>query len=158
MTPSPFHLPFFVYGTLLPGQPNYDVWRSEIVDTRPAEIAGCRLFDLGYYPLLVDSPGGAARGLVVTLAPTNYDAIVAVLDRLEGIDASAHGLSIYRRERRIVCLAGGEAVVAWVYIGDSRFASGLLPLEGDWKSYWRRQLRRARSDGFRGGSWSAGWE
>ena len=131
------YLPFFVYGTLLPGQPNYDVWLPAISRMRPAELHHCRLYDLGDYPMLVPWAGGVARGMLVELQWEGYAAVVAALDYLEGIDATAPGESAYRRVRRIVRPAGNHAAVAWVYLGDQAFVFGLPAIDTDWKT-WRR--------------------
>ncbi len=131
------HLPFFVYGTLLPGQPNYALWAGAVVALRPAELRDCRLYDLGHYPMLVPSVGNVARGLVVELARAGYREMVAALDYLEGVGAAVPGEPAYRRERRIARLADGHAVVAWVYLGEPSLVSGLPPLESDWKTYCR---------------------
>jgi len=133
------HLPFFVYGTLLPGQPNYELWTTDVVGLRPAELFDFRLYDLGPYPMLVPSAGGVARGLVVDLERASYREVVAALDYLEGVGVTPPGEPVYRRERRIARLANGHTVVAWVYLGDRTFVLGAPPLESDWKTYCRER-------------------
>ena len=91
MISQSIHLPFFVYGTLLPGQPNYYLWREAIERVRPAVLPRSCLYDLGCYPMLVDAPDGEVRGLVVTIRPSSYRAAVALLDQLEGIGDSPIG-------------------------------------------------------------------
>ena len=139
------YLPFFVYGTLLPGQPNYDVWLPAISRMRPAELHHCRLYDLGDYPMLVPWAGGVARGMLVELQWEGYAAVVAALDYLEGIDATAPGESAYRRVRRIVRPAGNHAAVAWVYLGDPAFVFGLPAIDTDWKTWQRGAFSGANS-------------
>ena len=39
-------LPFFVYGTLIPEQPNYYLWKDSIVDTKKGLIPNYQLFDI----------------------------------------------------------------------------------------------------------------
>jgi gamma-glutamylcyclotransferase (GGCT)/AIG2-like uncharacterized protein YtfP len=62
---TPFdYLPFFVYGTLLPGQPNYPLWAAAIRSEQPATLPNGRLYDmaqlgLGHYPLLVEDMGNS---------------------------------------------------------------------------------------------------
>lgn len=138
--PHPY-LPFFVYGTLLPGQPNYGIWEAAITAVRPAEMAGCGLYDLGHYPMLVPSGGGRVRGMVVDMDPGAYPEVVAALDYLEGVDMAAPGEPAYQRVRRVASLASGHQVVTWVYLGDPTFAAGLPALETDWKSHCRATRR-----------------
>ena len=50
-------LPFFVYGTLIPGQPNYYLWKDCIVNTKKGSIEYYQLFDMGHYPMITESNG-----------------------------------------------------------------------------------------------------
>ena len=54
MKSTPRLLPFFVYGTLLPGQPNAHLWGDGIVAQQNATLANGRLYDLGAFPMLVE--------------------------------------------------------------------------------------------------------
>jgi gamma-glutamylcyclotransferase (GGCT)/AIG2-like uncharacterized protein YtfP len=135
MTTRP--LPFFVYGTLLPGQPLFPLWRETITALRPAELPYARLFDLGYYPMVVDSLAGVVRGLVVELEPDSYTSIAAILDEAEGVAPGQFGAPFYQRRRRVARLSGGQSVVAWVYIGDPVLVVGLEPIGLDWIAYLR---------------------
>jgi gamma-glutamylcyclotransferase (GGCT)/AIG2-like uncharacterized protein YtfP len=137
LTTAGAHLPFFVYGTLLPGEANYPLWREAIAAMAPATLPGVRLYDLGDFPMAVEmlreGPQGEAVGLVVHLKPAYYAGAVALLDLVEGFDPDATGQSAYRRERRVVRLANGEPVVAWVYLGRPHYVAGLEPLPSHWK-------------------------
>jgi gamma-glutamylcyclotransferase (GGCT)/AIG2-like uncharacterized protein YtfP len=135
------HLPFFVYGTLLPGQPNHALWRDAIHSFRPALLLRARLYDLGCYPMLVDAPAGEVRGLAVTIRPSSYAAAVALLDQLEGIGSTLPGSPHYRRTRRVVRLADGQSTVAWVYVGTHASVAGLKPIGPDWKAHVRGQTQ-----------------
>jgi gamma-glutamylcyclotransferase (GGCT)/AIG2-like uncharacterized protein YtfP len=142
LTTDGAHLPFFVYGTLLPGEPNYPLWREAIAAMTPATLPGARLYDLGYFPMAVDvahpvpqdGPQGEVIGLVVYLKRAYYAGAVALLDLVEGFDPDATGQGAYRRERRVVWLANGEPVVAWVYLGRPRYVADLEPLTSHWKA------------------------
>lgn len=134
-------LPFFVYGTLLPGEANFGLWRRAIDDMLPAVMAGARLYDLGGFPMLVDAPAGEVRGMVVRVRPSSYRAAVALLDQLEGVDMTPFGGYGYRRLRRIARLAGGTTVVAWVYMGSQAAVAGRKPIGPDWKSYSRQHRK-----------------
>lgn len=134
-------LPFFVYGTLLPGEANFGLWRRAIDDLKPAVMNGARLFDLGDFPMLVDAPAGEVRGMVVTVRPSSYGAALSLLDQLEGVDLTRFGGYGYRRLRRIARLAGGSTVVAWVYMGTEAAVIGLKPIGPDWRSYTRERAK-----------------
>ncbi len=131
-------LPFFVYGTLLPGEANYPLWREAITDQRPAVLRGARLYDLEDFPMLVDAPDGEARGMLVRVRPSSYRAALWLLDQLEGINLEGRGALGFRRARRIVRPWGSPAAVAWVYVGCAAFVAGLSPIGPDWKAYCRR--------------------
>lgn len=136
-------LPFFAYGTLLPGEANFGLWRRAIDDLRPAVMGRARLYDLGGFPMLVDAPEGEVRGMLVRVRPSSYPAALALLDRLEGVDMTPYGGYGYRRLRRIARLAGGSSVVAWVYVGSEAAVAGLEPIGPDWKSYHREHTQSA---------------
>ena len=131
-------LPFFVYGTLLPGEANYPLWREAISDQRPAVLRSARLYDLGDFPMLVDAADGEARGLLVRVRPSSYRAALWLLDQLEGVDLAGWGGLGFRRVRRIVRPWGAPAAVAWIYVGRPVAVAGLSPIGPDWKAYCRR--------------------
>lgn len=130
-------LPFFVYGTLLPGEANFYLWREAIAGYRPAILGGARLFSLGRFPMIIDAPMGEVRGLVVDIRPSSYQAALSLLDQLEGVHLYPVRGPGYMRMRRLVRPMGGSAVVAWVYVGDEFFVRGREPIDVDWKTYTR---------------------
>lgn len=134
-------LPFFVYGTLLPGEANYYLWRDAITGYQPALISGARLYDLGHFPMLVEASDGEVRGMVVRVRPSSYPAALSLLDQLEGVNLPPLRQPGYRRVRRIVRPMGESPAVAWVYLGSAAFVVGREPIAGDWKSYRRRCVR-----------------
>lgn len=135
-------LPFFVYGTLLPGQPNDGYWLGGIRTQRPAVMPRARLFDQGTYPILVEGGPGMARGLVITVGDTLYPLILNTLDYLEGYDSQHPETAEYRRVRRVVRLLNDQPVAAWVYVGRPDQVRDLAPVGSDWKQY---TLNRQRS-------------
>lgn len=140
MTGSDAHLPFFAYGTLLPGEPNYALWREAIVAFIPATLPGARLYDLGRFPMLIDCAPGEVTGLVAFVENESYVDMVALLDQVEGIAPAAAAPIGYRRERRIVRLANGQPHVAWVYAGDPLWVAGCEPLTINWKEHVRNRF------------------
>lgn len=129
-------LPFFVYGTLLPGQPNYQLWGRFVLSEKTAVFANGRLLDLGNYPMLVENGNDPVKGMVVTVRPTAYETVLARLDHLEGYDPQNPNRSEYIRVERCVHLADGTAVDAWVYLGQTIFSDNIpLVKDGDWVSH-----------------------
>ncbi len=139
-------LPFFVYGTLIPGQPNDTYWSDAILSVEPAVFSPGRLFDFGSFPMLVESRwpdgGGQVSGRLVHVSAEPYGSILAAIDGLEDYDPANEAASIYRRVARDVSTAAGETVRAWVYIGRESFAQGRpVVTGGDWVAYCDRQNR-----------------
>ncbi|GAA2432975.1 MULTISPECIES: gamma-glutamylcyclotransferase family protein [Streptomyces] len=134
MSAPPRGLPFFVYGTLRPGEYNHDRFlRGRTAAEEPARLPGALLYDGPGYPYLVRGAGRVA-GELVHAAPGEYDALVSVLDRLE------HG---YAREVfEVLRLRDGAAVRAWVYVATPAVRLGEPIAGGDWLS--RRPPRAAR--------------
>ncbi|MFN2138219.1 MAG: gamma-glutamylcyclotransferase family protein [Candidatus Promineifilaceae bacterium] len=128
-------LPFFVYGTLMPGQPNDYLWQDSLIHAQPAIYEG-RLLDCGYYPVLIAAKGERVMGQLVSVAATQYMKIVAELDTLEGFDARNPDASLFRRVRRVVQTKSGVWETAWLYMGQGprTEAFPVIP-NGDWEAY-----------------------
>ncbi|MFL7838311.1 MAG: gamma-glutamylcyclotransferase family protein [Candidatus Promineifilaceae bacterium] len=129
-------LPFFVYGTLMIGQPNDYKWRDCIQSFESAFIKDCRLFDFGYYPIMTNGDGGSVVGQIINLKKECYIQILQDLDFLEGFDPDHPENSNFLRIRaRVVTTAGGE-LEAWTYVGKGSKVQNLLPIEsGDWAKH-----------------------
>ncbi|MFF9772329.1 gamma-glutamylcyclotransferase family protein [Streptomyces sp. NPDC013978] len=141
-------LPFFVYGTLRPGEPNHDLFlRGRTVAEEPARMRGMALYDGPGYPYAVESLGDGAgegrggavevSGEIVTAAPEDYAELLRTLDRLEEY-APGDPANLYERVERPAILADGTAVRAWVYVAAPTVAAGLrargkLIESGDWR-------------------------
>lgn len=130
-------LPIFVYGTLLPEQPNAFLWGSGIAEIETAVLQPATLYDMGHYPMLVEE-AGQVTGALVRVRPEQYTAVVARLDELEGFDPAQPEASAYRRLARGVRLADGREAMAWVYVGGTSFVQGCPRIDdGDWAAYIR---------------------
>ena len=127
----------FVYGTLRPGQPNWDrllAGRSERAAT--GRLPGVVLLDCGHYPAAVDRPGaGGAVGQVVWMRPTDWPSVLAALDHLEGYDP-ADPDRLFDRVVRPVETADGP-VDCWVYLAGRELAESAPPPvpDGDWVAH-----------------------
>jgi len=131
------HLPFFVYGTLLPDQPNFFLWESDITVMEPAVFLGGRLYDMGYYPMLVTAVSPATvKGMVITVDFGKYEAVLQRLDKLEGYDPEQPEESGYQRQVAEIVLANGRSRRAWVYLGDIALVQAKpIVINGDWTTY-----------------------
>jgi gamma-glutamylcyclotransferase (GGCT)/AIG2-like uncharacterized protein YtfP len=131
--------PVFVYGTLLPGQPNWERLlggRTERV--LAGSLPGVVLLDCGDYPAAVERSGaGGAAGEAVWIRPGAWAAVLAALDHLEGYDP-ADPDRLFDRVVRPVETAGGP-VDCWVYLAGRTLVASARPVvaEGDWIAYVR---------------------
>lgn len=139
MTMSADQLPFFVYGTLRPGECNHDLFlHGRTATEEPALLTGAVLYEGPGYPYAVlDAGGGTVAGELVTAAAGEYGELLAVLDHLEEYTAPGHPRNVYERVARDVLRPDGTAVRAWVYVAAPGVAAEL----------------RAKGTRIRGGDW-----
>ncbi len=127
----------FVYGTLRPGQPNWERLLAAAAERVVAgRLAGVDLLDCGHYPAAVERPGaGDAVGEVVWIEPDAWFATLAALDHLERYDP-ADDDRLYERVVRSVTTADGP-VDCWVYLAGRMLAGSARPVVhgGDWVAY-----------------------
>jgi gamma-glutamylcyclotransferase (GGCT)/AIG2-like uncharacterized protein YtfP len=142
-------LPFFVYGTLLPGQPNAHLWGEAIAQMETAWFENGRLYDCGYYPMLVEETAELpVKGRLITPTPDQYQAVLARIDRLEGYNPDKPEMATYRRVRRQVRPGPQpnpeqQPVWAWVYLGQPAYVTDLPSIElGDWVAYATARRRQ----------------
>lgn len=125
------YLPLFVYGTLMTGQPAFDLIARAVERSAQARLPGLALYDVGRYPLA--APGeGTVYGEIHWLRPVGYVALLKELELYEGPE--------YRRVRQMVYTdeAGEAPIEVWVFIGERAYASRLLRIStGDWRTRLR---------------------
>ncbi|MFD8798145.1 gamma-glutamylcyclotransferase family protein [Streptomyces atroolivaceus] len=156
-------LPFFVYGTLLPGEPNHDRFlRGRTREERPAVLPGALLYEGPGYPYAIEGHG-TVHGALITAAPGAYADLLRLLDDLEQYLGPEHPRNLYERVARRVgpvpeqhapgdgtAVSGPAAsgsgpsgsagpVRAWVYLAATAVARSLrtggTPVPGgDWLS------------------------
>jgi gamma-glutamylcyclotransferase (GGCT)/AIG2-like uncharacterized protein YtfP len=138
-TPPPAPgLPFFVYGTLRPGEINHDLFlRGRTLREEPARLRGAVLYDGPGYPYAVEEPDGVVAGELVTALPHAYRELLAELDRLEEYTPGDPRNLYERVARDVVAGDGATAVRAWVYVAAPAVAArlrarGTLVEGGDW--------------------------
>ncbi|MFF1376814.1 gamma-glutamylcyclotransferase family protein [Streptomyces sp. NPDC058308] len=134
-------LPFFVYGTLRPGEPNHAAYlHGRTAAEEPALLPGAVLYDGPGYPYAVEASGaGPVRGELVTALPAAHDRLLVALDLLEEY-VPGDPRNLYERVARDVVRPDGTAVRAWVYVAAPRLAAGLRASGtviggGDWASH-----------------------
>ncbi|MET9318865.1 gamma-glutamylcyclotransferase family protein [Streptomyces sp. NPDC003038] len=131
-------LPFFVYGTLRPGEVNHDLFlRGRTASQEPAFLPDAVLYNGPGYPYAVHRPGSAVVGELITAAPGAYGELLAALDLLEEYEGPGRPGNVYDRIARDALRPDGTPVRAWVYL-----ASGLMT----------RELRRSGAE-IPGGDW-----
>ncbi|MER5228211.1 gamma-glutamylcyclotransferase family protein [Streptomyces flaveus] len=131
-------LPFFVYGTLRPGEPNHDLFLlGRTVSEVPGRLVGAVLYEGPSYPYAVEEAGGVVCGELITSVPEQYGQLLLALDRLEDY-APGDPRNLYERVARDVVLRDGTNVQAWVYVAAPAVAArlrvrGKLIEGGDWQ-------------------------
>lgn len=128
--------PFFVYGTLLPAQPNAYLWANASELVEEALFSNGRLYDCGFFPMLIGEGAETVRGVLLTIKLACYEAVLTQFDRLEGVDPKRPFDGAYRREVRRVVVDNGRFADAWVYVGQKQFVMGRpIITDGDWQAH-----------------------
>ncbi|SHK72870.1 gamma-glutamylcyclotransferase family protein [Streptomyces yunnanensis] len=129
MTTEAERLPFFVYGTLRPGEANYArTLLGRTATEEPARIAGALLYEGPGYPYATAGPADAVvHGALVRPRDAEYDAVRAALDRLEGYTpgSPAGAGNLYERVPTEAVCPDGRTVRAWVYLAAEPLATRL---------------------------------
>jgi gamma-glutamylcyclotransferase (GGCT)/AIG2-like uncharacterized protein YtfP len=150
------HLPFFVYGTLRPGEENYErLAAGTTLREVPAVLPGHTMY-AGRYPCVVEDNGEGedkgASGVVGNLLfihPARYEQVLAAFDALERFDPMQED-PWYRRVRRAVDYAAEDGstrhITAWVYLGGRATRATYTEADrvpsGDWFVYLRASGRK----------------
>jgi gamma-glutamylcyclotransferase (GGCT)/AIG2-like uncharacterized protein YtfP len=123
----------FVYGTLLStaGHPMGARLRRESRLVGAASIPG-RLYRISRYPGLVEDAYGQARVWGEVYEVSSPAASLQWLDAYEGIVPGAADSHEYERVERLVWLASGEELTAWVYLYREPVAGHQLIASGRW--------------------------
>ena len=132
-------LPFFVYGSLRPGEAAFQRLLAPVaVSTHPAHLSGYAMF-ARTFPIIVPSnqPGAVIIGDLIVVDPTRFDVTVDALDRYEGANpftTHTHYIRVIRTVELIPNEHQPEALRAWVYIGNRRIRTKDMRqiASGDW--------------------------
>ncbi|MFE1557282.1 gamma-glutamylcyclotransferase family protein [Streptomyces sp. NPDC058734] len=131
-------LPFFVYGTLRPGEVNHDLFlKGRTAAEEPARLPDAALYEGPGYPYAVDRPGSAIAGELITAAPGEYAQLLVALDLLEEYAGPGRPGNVYDRVAREAVRPDGSRVRAWVYLAAAPLARRLAQTGteipgGDW--------------------------
>lgn len=131
-------LPFFVYGTLRPGEINHSwLLRGRTKSETPAVLHGALLLEGPGYPYAVADERGRVHGDVIHPVEDLYQEVLADLDRLEEYSPGAPG-NLYERVVRDVRTYSGQTLRAWVYLAaadhERELREKARPIAGgDWK-------------------------
>jgi len=127
-------LPFFVYGTLRPGEINYrHLLAGRTVSEIPARITG-RLYQVREedYPYVLEGDG-LVQGEVIEIQPDLYNATLRTIDGLEDYWPEDEAASLYLRRPIETFLENGQNLTAWVYLWNSPERPGIFLPHGDFR-------------------------
>jgi gamma-glutamylcyclotransferase (GGCT)/AIG2-like uncharacterized protein YtfP len=140
-TTEAYH-PFFVYGTLRPGESNHYLLAGRSLNFEPAWAEGYLLYSCGTYPMALATQQAGLRleGTLVTPSPEHYPAILRDLDQLEDYRPHNPAQSTYVRLLESVQTEHGPAQ-AWIYVARPGVLRPWYELitGGDWVAYRRAQ-------------------
>jgi gamma-glutamylcyclotransferase (GGCT)/AIG2-like uncharacterized protein YtfP len=124
----------FFYGTLMSG---FDRPGRARVDAKLTPLGRgsirAALFDLGLYPAATPASEGDVWGEVYRL--TDADAVLTVLDELEGFRPGEPDSSLYRRVETTVTLEDGQMATAWVYFYNAPLGQAQRVDSGDYREH-----------------------
>jgi gamma-glutamylcyclotransferase (GGCT)/AIG2-like uncharacterized protein YtfP len=135
--------PFFVYGTLLPGQCNDHYWGGYILRSVPAVLSCAKLYEFPGYPMLIESLDSASKvvGQIIWVGPDRYEAVLTKLDQLEEYDPADVKNSFYLRLAKNINTGNGSSITTWVYVGKPNLIKGLPAIiDGDWARHMANNL------------------
>lgn len=144
------HLPFFVYGTLRPGEDNYQLFAAgKTLREIPAVLPRHTMY-AGRYPCVVEDEGGSrVVGDLLFIHHTQYEQVLAAFDALERFDPTQED-PWYRRVTRTVDYVAEDGsprrITAWVYLGGratrATYTEADRVSSGDWFAYLRASGRK----------------
>lgn len=150
-------LPFFVYGTLRPGEGNYGYCLAgKTRQETPGTLSGSQMYgNLGFpYVILSDNPADTVRGDLVWVdeSVASYEDVKHSLDALEGTRIEGRNTgNHYDRLVADIQTDDGAIVRAWVYIANLNITQALLDQEdrvpprivsGDWVAHTQEGRRK----------------
>ena len=139
--------PIFVYGTLRPGEGNYN-WAliGRTTNERTGFLRGTSMYTNGGFPYVIEeADGNGVVGTLVDIDIHDVKNIMECLDCLEGTHngdevegvGKMHRSNLYNRVLRTIEVEDGTEVEAWVYLppveNNERIRnSNIYVKSGDW--------------------------
>lgn len=145
-------LPFFVYGTLRPGEGNYS-WAlaGKTVTEQTAYLEGATMYGNRGFPYVLLTPGeNTVTGTLCHVRDAEYSEILDSLDGLEGYYGPGER-NHYDRVIRTVTTEDGVEVEAYVYVASAAYADNVKATQpviesGDWLEHLGTSLVPVRDD------------
>ena len=133
----------FFYGTLMTGFAHQT--RAQV--SRRLRLVGrgsipAALFDVGIYPAAIPATDARVWGEVHQII--DPDAVLPVLDEIEGYDPGQPEASLYVRSTTLVTLDGGFVASAWVYFYNAPLGKALRIESGDYLEHLKISPPAAR--------------
>lgn len=151
-TDSRLPLPFFVYGSLLPGLSNHRLLSQYNPTLREARFSGGQLFPcsprrMPYPALVVDgNPENEVVGMVAYIPEVDFLQALTDLDYLEGFFSAGDPNNLYDRIIGTVQTEDGEEEV-YLYVASKELQALMLGFpvvpDGDWKTWISSTARKA---------------
>ena len=128
----------FFYGTLMTpfNRPGRRLIDSHLVFKGRGRIAAA-LFDLGIYPAAVPSDDNGAHVLGELYEMTDAEAVLDVLDEIEGYTPKQPDTSLYTRRITPVTLDDENLIDAWAYFYNAPLGRAERIASGDYLEYLR---------------------
>jgi gamma-glutamylcyclotransferase (GGCT)/AIG2-like uncharacterized protein YtfP len=125
-------LPFFLYGTLRPGEIRYHVIAPAVESLVSGKLEKAKMTNTGGFPYIEPAESGSIVGEVCVVKDADYSSVLGRLDAIEGyIDGGTH--CFFQREIVTVQTAAGD-VECYCYLGGTVKRHGGDPIpSGDWK-------------------------
>lgn len=135
---------FFVYGTLMHGQANFDACAADVLTATPATLTGSLYHLSAGYPVMFDTEDGTVVGEIMTFPDPART--LTVFDELEGVDPAAPERGFYMRVvRKAQPVDGGPPVRCWTYLARPEQLGRVQPYAtpvpaGDWAAFLRKEM------------------
>ena len=133
----------FVYGTLLPGEANFQQIATMVAGREAARTRG-RLFHLPLgYPALMEAEEGLLHGVPLRFNEP-IEKVLDVCDRIEGYQPDDEESSLFIRVAKQVEPEGGASKEAWCYsvgpaLREESLREGQEVDDGDWLAFRKRR-------------------
>ena len=134
--------PFFMYGTLRPGQTNCEaILGPHLKEAIPARLSGYKMLLTPSYPMAIPSKEDQITGDVIYVSEANFDSLLADMDELEGYLGDEDPNNLYTRVITHPTISEGEnagqKVECYLYVAtenalDQNSAYTEESASGDW--------------------------